>query len=409
MNRLAEIETRKGEIRELLKGTEEVDLDVLEQELRELDAEKTKIEKRAKIAASINEGELEARTVDKQEQPKAEKRDLSGMKWPEAIAQPEYRSAWAKDMLGRHLTKEERELYDRTNIEYREFTHTTENSQVLIPKTVVAGIWKRAEEQYPLWADVRKLRVNGNLSLLKGSASADAEWYEEEDIVDTDQLAFGTLELTGCELAKAVTVTWKLKKMAIEDFIAYIEREIGDRMGAALSKGVYAGRGKPGVGETFKPEPRGIKTALAAEADTPQIVEYEDALAYANLTEAMGGIHASYGSGVTIYANSATVWGTLANMLDGQGRPLFIPDVTAGGVGRIFGRIIKPDASIPNGELLFGNTERGYVANINEDITMYQEDHVRKRLTDYMGYAIVDGDVQDNKAFVILQPAVGEG
>lgn len=51
----------------------------------------------------------------------------------------------------------------------------------------------------------------------------------------------------------------------------------------------------------------------------------------------------------------------------------------------------------------FGNPNAGYIANINEDITMYKEEHVRERLTDYMGYAIVDGDVVDTEAFVILK------
>jgi HK97 family phage major capsid protein len=403
--RLAEIEQRKAEIRTSLEGDTEVDLDALEKELRALEDEKAKIEKRAKIAADLNAGAASATTLGTLEQPQPEARNIGEMKWVEAISTAEYRASWAKDMMGMSLGTEERNAYERVNAEYRAFTHSTENSAVLIPKTVVAGIWKRAEEQYPLWADVRKFRVTGNLSLIKGGTSPNAQWYDEDDTVDTDQLGFGLLELTGCELAKAIQVTWKLRKMAVDDFIAYVEREIGDRMGIALSNAVYAGKGKPGGSQTFKPEPRGIKTALAAETLTPQIIEYTEAagLKYVNLTAAMGGIHSSYANGVTIYANNTTIWSTLANMLDDVGRPLFVPDVNAGGVGRIFGRLIKPDASIPAGEILIGNANAGYMANINEDITMYREDHVRQRLTDYMGYAIVDGDVVDNKAFVILQ------
>lgn len=317
-----------------------------------------------------------------------------------------YVNAWAKDMMGQKLNDNELEVFEKVNSRFdNEFTHDTNNTQVLIPETVAAGIWKRAEEQYPLWADVRKLRVKGNLTMIKGNNSAVAQWYEEDEVVDTDELGFGTLDLTGVELAKAVQVTWKLRKMAIQEFVAYIQREIADRMGIALAHAVYEGAGKPGSGDTFKPEPYGIKTRLAAETDTPQILDYTD-LEYTNLTAAMGGIHSSYVNGANIYASNGTIWGTLANLVDNNGRPLFIPDVNAGGVGRIFGRVVKPDASIPDGEILFGNPNAGYVANINEDITMYKEEHVRERLTDYMGYAIVDGDVVDNKAFVILQ--VGE-
>ncbi|WP_313894684.1 phage major capsid protein [Psychrobacillus sp.] len=319
-----------------------------------------------------------------------------------------YVNAWAKDMMGQKLNDNEIEVFEKVNSRFdNEFTHDTNNTQVLIPETIAAGIWKRAEEQYPLWADVRKLRVKGHLSMIKGNNSAEARWYDEADTVDTDELGFGTLELTGNELAKAVQVTWKLRKMAISEFVAYIQREIADRMGIALAHGVYEGKGKPGSGESFKPEPYGIKTRLEAEADTPQVINYtKDKLAYTNLTAAMGGLHSSYVNGSAIYANNATIWSDLANLVDGNGRPMFIADVMSGGVGRIFGRVVKADASIPVGEILVGNPGSGYIANINEDITMYKEEHVRERLTDYMGYAIVDGDVVDNEAFVILR--VGE-
>src|SRR5690625_2468079 len=188
--------------------------------------------------------------------------------------QEAYKNAWAKDMMGQKLTDDEREVFENINSRFdNEFTHDTNNTQVLIPETVAAGIWKRAEEQYPLWADVRKLRVKGNLTMIKGNNSAVARWYEEDEVVDTDELGFGTLELTGVELAKAVQVTWKLRKMAIQEFVAYIQREIADRMGIALAHAVYEGAGKPGSGENFKPEPYGIKTRLEAETDTPQIIE----------------------------------------------------------------------------------------------------------------------------------------
>lgn len=129
-----------------------------------------------------------------------------------------YTNAWAKDMMGQKLSEEEQEVFNTVNSRFNnEFTHDTNNTQVLIPETVAAGIWKRAEEQYPLWADVRKLRVKGNLTMIKGNNSATGQWYDEDTKVDTDELEFGTLDLTGNELAKAVQVTWKLRKMAIRD------------------------------------------------------------------------------------------------------------------------------------------------------------------------------------------------
>ncbi|MFC3883758.1 phage major capsid protein [Bacillus songklensis] len=406
MNRLQEILKRKQEIRSLLESDQEVDVKAIEEELRQLQQEEEKIIEKRKLAEGIQLGQVETRTIEKPVEGRSQNPELRDLKWDAAIETQEYRSAWAKDMMGMKLDDEEREFFDKVNNEYRDFLHTTENTQVLIPKTVADGIWKRAEEESSLWTAVRKLRVKGELSMKRSEGnSANGRWYDEDEVVVTDQLAFGELNLTGCELAKAIEVTWKLRKMSVSDFEAYIQEEIGLRMGAALGNAVYDGRGKPSASDTFKPEPLGIRRAIMAETGTPQFIGYTDAPVYENLTAAMGKLHSSYANGATIYANSTTIWSTLANLKDGQGRPYFIPDVTAGGVGRIFGRPVQPDAAIPDGEILIGNLSAGYVANINEDITMYREEHVRARKTDYMGYAIVDGGPRDNKAFVILGPS----
>lgn len=404
MKTLKELLERKKQINEQLtdeKRSAELsidDLKGLETELREINNDIEELEMRERLAkesAALEDGTAEARTVETF-QTNPEKREAQT--FDEKLESNEYRTAWAKDMLGLNLSTEERNILDQVNDEYREFTHNTENSQILIPKTVAAGIWKRAEEQYPLWADTSKFNVKGNLTIMKGSASKDAEWYDEATKVDTDELKFGELNLTGHELAKAVQVTWKLKKMAVQEFEAYIIREIGDRMGIALSKAVYAGSGVK--------EPKGIKTTLTADA-TDQLIT-TDELKYTDLTKMMSTIFSAYANGATIYANNNTVWTTLANLVDGVGRPLFIPDVVgSNGVGRVLGRLVKVDATIPDGEILLGNVSDGYVANIQENITMYREDFVRERLTDYMGYAIVDGGVRDEKAFAILTVGAG--
>jgi HK97 family phage major capsid protein len=321
-----------------------------------------------------------------------------------------YLTAWAKDMMGQNLTQEEEEVFNKVNADFRNnsqnaFTHTTGNTGVVIPERVVEGIWKEIEDTYPLWDDVAKLSVNGNLTLAKGETSTDAKWYDEETETEDGKEGFGTLNLTGCELARSITISWKLKAMSMDAFIPYIQSRLAEKMGAALGYGVASGKGKPGESAEFKPEPRGIITALKAETDTPQIVEYTDAapLAYSHFTNAFAKIKAGYLKGAAIYADNKTIWGSIASLLDNNGRPYFVPDVTGGGVGRILGLIVKEDNSIPSGSVLIGNANKGYLANINQAITLDSEDHKKARETDYIGYAIVDGDVVTNKAFALIK------
>ena len=256
---------------------------------------------------------------------------------------------------------------------------------------------------------MRKFAVRGTLKAKRHTAinAGDAAWYDDDQsAVTREENAFGEIELTGCELAKAVTVSWKLRAMAVPEFISFITQEIGDRMGVALGTAVWSGKGKPGSGQTFKPEPRGIKTTLDAEAGTPQVVSYTAGnLKEADLRNAVAKVHSSYIGNGCWYANNTTVWTILAGIQDANKRSILVPDTAhEGAVGMILGKPVEVDAGLADGEVLFGDAQM-YWANVNEPMTMHNEDHVLERETDYMGYAIVDGDVFDSKAFAYLKPA----
>ncbi len=326
-----------------------------------------------------------------------------------------YETAWAKVMQGKKLETKEQEIFDKVNAKFcNAYTHDTEDIATLIPETVVAGIWKRAEEMYPLLADVKRYNVKGTLVINRHDsiAAGDAAWYDENTATADEKNVFGQITLSGCELAKAITVTWKLRAMATEDFIPFIKNELGERVGVALGTAIAQGKGKPGETDTFKPEPLGIETALLAESSTPQVVTYDpgattpDPLSYEKVTAAIAKIHSSYLSGCAIYANNATIWNELANLTDDVGRPIFIPDVTSGGVGRMFGMTVKADAGIAANNILIGNTNKSYIMNINEPMSIATEEHVKARTVDYAVYAIVDGALLDTKAFALIQKVV---
>lgn len=313
-----------------------------------------------------------------------------------------YVNAWAKDMMGIKMTSEENEIFTAVN---EAFTHNTGNTGVVIPETVTAGIWKEIGEQYPLWEDVFKTYVKGNLSILKSTSSTGAKWYDEETETEDGKEQFNNATLSGCELSRSITVSWKLKEMAIEEFITFIQAQLAEQIGAALGYGVATGKGKAGESDSHKDEPRGIITALEAELDKPQVIEYSDIdpLTYKKCTGAMALIKGAYKQGAFIYADGMTIWNELANIVDANGRPYFVADTMTGGVGRIFGLTVKEDDSIPTGDILFGNAAKGYHANINKQILLDSEDHKKQRETDYIAYGIIDGDIRTTKAFSLIK------
>ena len=315
-----------------------------------------------------------------------------------AWASEEYKMAWAKSLMGKPLTSNEQSVYDMVN---EAFTHTTENTSIVIPKTVSRGIWEKAAEMYPYFGDVTKTYVNGVLSLIQEDTSSDAGWYEENAETEDGKETFKEFTLSGCELSRAITVSWKLKEMSIEDFVPYIQRKMARKMGAAAGYGATHGKGNTVEG---KPEPIGTVTALLSEEGTPQVVKYAKGSTptYENILETRAKIKSGYASGLKIYANSTTIWTKLAGILDKNGRPIFVPDPTGNGKIRILGMVAEEDDSMSDGEVLFSNANAGYHMNVNKEMSMMTEEHVKKRNTDYCGYAIMDGNITTSEAHALL-------
>lgn len=313
----------------------------------------------------------------------------------------EYTNAWAKIMMGQQLTSEEDKIFHMVNESY---THTTENTPVVIPETVAAGIWKEIGNMYPYWNDVRKTFVKGKVIIIKQVSSTEAKWYVESVKTEDGKEILDKTELNGCELSRAITISWKLKEMAIPDFLSYITTQMAEEMGKGLAYGSTHGKG---VVEGQASEPLGTVTALIKEDGTPQVVEYvEGNLSYKDLTKARGKVKSGYNP--AIYANSNTVWNVLANVVDGNGKPIFISDPANGGVYRILGCMVKEDGSMNDGEILFSDAAKGYQANINKQISVLTEEHAKERITDYCGYAIADGAPVTTKAHALLKPKAGE-
>lgn len=313
----------------------------------------------------------------------------------------EYRSAWAKTLMDRKLDDEEAETFRMVNEAY---THTTKNTGVVIPKTVAARIWELAGELYPYFADIAKTYVNGIFAMVMEDTSSDAGWYEEDAATEDGKETFKEFQLTGCELSRSITVSWKLKEMAIEDFIPYIERKMAKKMGAAAGYGATHGAGP--TANSGKPEPTGVVTALEAEDGTPQVITYQKGAlpTYKDITAARAKVKSGYGSGLGIYANTHTIWNVLANILDANKRPIFMTDPMNGGF-RVLGVPVKEDDSMNDGEILFSNAQYGYQANVNKEVSMMTEEHVKERKTDYCAYAIMDGNVVTTKAHALIKEA----
>jgi len=135
--RRAEIAARKAEIRKLIEGNTEnkLNMDDLEKELRELNEEDEKLEKRQAIERMLNGGAAPASpaafnnpVARSANQPAPENSDVL------------YRSAWLKTLQGKPLTDDEKRAYS-----------TASGSGLpIIPETTANQIIKKMYEVAPI-------------------------------------------------------------------------------------------------------------------------------------------------------------------------------------------------------------------------------------------------------------------
>lgn len=313
----------------------------------------------------------------------------------------EYENAWAKWAMGTANAE------DNAVIKAYNAALTTKTTGVVIPTTLAKGILDDIEKAFPYYADTAKTFVTGAVTYLKDTGSSDAAWYDEATPTADGTQSIGTITLYGCELARSITVSWKLKAMSISEFLPYIRAKLSSKMGQALGYGVFSGRGISPE-STWKPEPIGVITELSKSENASQVIELTNPTAeqlIAGFARANAAIEPYYEDGSAYYVNSKTLWNRIAPVCDSTGRPIFTvnSDVQSSIVGYIYGKPVKRDSGVPDDRIVLSNAKDGYIVNVNQQITLGQQDDNKARTTDYNAYGIFDGCPVSAKAHALLK------
>ena len=265
MNRMEEINKRKAEIRALLESDKEADLDALEKELRELDDEQAKLEKRAAVAAGIQEGSIPSAKV---EAPKDETRTAK-------YDSEEYRTAFMKYVCrGKELP-----------LEFRaDATTATTDIGALVPPVTLNKIVEKTEAYGMILPLVNRTAYKTGMNIPVASIKPTASWGAEGAGSDKQKLPLDAAITFGhFKLRCAVSVTLETSEMALSAFESRLVNSIAEAMAKAIEKAIIEGTGSgqpTGIltdaskGETFNLKALTYKDLVAAEAALP--MEYEN-------------------------------------------------------------------------------------------------------------------------------------
>ena len=372
LNKIEEAKTQE-EIAELRSEVEAINKEVPEQEDKGQNGEISREEERSLIADTQ---ELEKRNKEVSNLRKIGGNEMEKEERKFTTASPEYRSAWAKTLMGVKLEEtEERALGDAIGTTSTTFVEATSNTNginnlgLLIPDSVRLDWLKIAEKASPIYRDIRKMNVPGNVDFPYLFGADDAEWYAETTTTKNEGQEYKNIKLTGHELAKAIEITWKAEAMTVEGFISFLLDELNEKMNKALINAVIYGDGSA--------KPTGITNGLTAK---------ENANAIDLIKECLGDLSVENRVGAKVYVAS-DVADDITFSKDGNGNYPYL----VAGLGRAGGATIEADPFLAAGDIVVGNAQN-YILNFNEGLRVDKEVKVQPRRVIYGGYLIADGN-----------------
>ena len=375
LNKIAEAKTQE-EIAELRSEVEAINKEVPEQEEVKTEEKSEEISKEEERSLIADTEDLEKRNKEVLNLRKIGGNEMEKEERKFTTASPEYRSAWAKTLMGVKLEEtEERALGDAIGTTSTTFVEATSSANginnlgLLIPDSVRLDWLKIAEKASPIYRDIRKMNVPGNVDFPYLFGADDAEWYAETTTTKNEGQEYKNIKLTGHELAKAIEITWKAEAMTVEGFISFLLDELNEKMNKALINAVIYGDGSA--------KPTGITNGLTAK---------ENANAIDLIKECLGDLSVENRVGAKVYVAS-DVADDIAFCKDNNGNYPYL----VAGLGRAGGATIEADPFLSAGDIVVGNAQN-YILNFNEGLRVDKEVKVQPRRVIYGGYLIADGN-----------------
>lgn len=367
--RLQEIETRKMEIRTLLKSDIDVDLTGLKNELETLSNEAQKIQERSAIANSIQVGKIQAREVAKEES------------LPEdVLSTAEYRSAYLKQLQGRELSDAEKRAM------------TTANNSVgaVIPTVTMNKIIEKLEQTGVILPLVTTLAIPSNVKLPVEDTTNDVAWVSEGGSNDKDD-TINYVSLGANELIKTIEITAHVEAMSIDAFEAFIIAQLAKKAKIAIDNGIINGTGKTN-------QPKGIL------ADVEAITTKYDAYEYDDVMTILGNLKSGYKQGAVFVMSTTTLYEQIAKIKDDDARPIFKVETDGRFEGKLSGYPVVCYDNLEDGKVIFGNFEY-YYFNFVKNFEIAKDTSVgfKSGKTCYRALALADGAVALPEAFVVAE------
>lgn len=367
IQRMAEIKARRAELRSQLESNDQVDLDAIEKELRELDEEYTNLEKRQQTINGINDGTVPANVVTNP----AAARSADNFDQDK-----EYRSAWLKSLMGKPLTANEQRAYS-----------TAANSALpAIPESTANEIIKKMYEVAPILQRCKIFHVPGNFKFAVEGTNSAAALHTENDTITAASDSLGSVSLTGYEIVKLVKASRAAVNMTINAFEAYIVEIIAEAIARKIENYIFVGTGSNQPGGVAQ----GGKGASGAyTANTDQVtVAAAATVAEADIINLYGMLASGYKRNAVWTMSKVTFFAYFYPLMNKSKNNLI---EFANGKYYIMGCEVYFTGSLAKGVAYLGDFSY-IVGNYSQDISVVKSEHsgLATNSVDYLGACVFD-------------------
>ena len=378
MNRLAEIEARKTEIRSAIESANLEELAKFQEELESLSVEETEIRKREEIAKSLEVKPNLGNTIN-----------LKGQETMNTISldSQEYRSAFMEYVTkGTEIPTEFRAA----------MTSVSADNGAAIPTTVLNEVVRKLENYGDILPRVRRTQFAAGVAVPNTATNFKATWQNEDAAGDSQKMATGSVVFAAYQLRCVAAVSFQMDVRSLAAFEAALVCKIADAMGVALEEAIISGTGTA--------RPTGILSATPVK--TVQVAKFD----YAELVKCLKAVPSAYKKNTVFIMNEGTAL-TIAGMVDTNGQPVGGVNMGINGQPqyRILGKeVVLTDALPDIDEATTGKTVAvlfdlsKYMLNTSYDVDLveYRDNATRAKV--YDSIALVDGKVIDANGLVFV-------
>lgn len=379
MTRLEKIEARLDEIEKQLNSEEvdektEAELDEMEEEVRSLQAERTQIlnaaSKRASLEKAIAEGKIGVDCTPDVFRTLGGKTEMQERTFD--ASSKEFRSAWAKNLMGQELNDIEKRAYAQAN--------------AAIPTEVANQFFEKMKKLAPMLDEITLLRVAGNVKFYAEGTRNAATKHTENAAVTAANDTVVSVTLGGFEFMKVISISKSAQLMSVDAFESWIVDMLAGDIARAIDDYI------------INDSTNGI-SAIKFTTGTSQI-EATAAYTYNDIMNLIALLPAAYDAEAKFLVNKKVLWGSIRGIVDSNKRPIFDPESkTLCGYP-----IIEDDYVSPTNKDLYLGRWKDIVGNLSQDVAVEKSDQsgFLRGAIDFRGFAVFDSKPAKEDAIVRL-------